>query len=104
MICASVRFQPDTLWFLFVVKISDGSKFGKRIKSCYWTGRLYIMRLLIINQFGKPANNLYSIQLTGATKVFWNDSGHVIDYGGYIYKELLWISIKLNFRYMIFEK
>jgi len=38
-------------------------------------------------------------QYSVATIIFRNSSGDVIGYGGYMYEQLRWISIQLNFRY-----
>ncbi len=38
------------------------------------------------------------LQFEPATKIFRNATGHVTGFGGFMYEQLVWLSLKLNFR------
>ncbi len=47
---------------------------------------------------------LFCIQLGSGTNVLLrNATGHVVGYAGYIYEQLHWISLFLNFRYLLYD-
>ena len=44
------------------------------------------------------------IQLGASSQIYRNATGHVTGYGGVFYEELSWISLRLNFRCILFKR
>ena len=74
---------------------------GKELKVVIPNVSLTCILKFIIEIFVVNLNSNCIIKLPPATMVFKNATDHAIGFGGIIYNELEWLSLKLNFRFVV---